>query len=274
VGERDFGLTTVPASNSCALIVTGVAAQERVGGLRAGDAIESDRLTTHERLQLMVPRRADAMMLPTHLKNSPAAMVMVMVHPSERRTDAAYVRLAVLLVVMLLGIFVLFRGRDSASLGLEIFFSMMPAFFLSHAYAALPDRVIVAVLFLATILNLIGYFGLYVMVDALAAPAIPPMLRKSGRWCVAVALSVACFILFSSISARIFTGCPPFVNVQIALACYTAVLTICFLLLWLGITGADPADRGRLRWVLWATIVGFSGRFRALPSLRCIVRCR
>lgn len=259
LGEQDFGLTTVPASNSCALMVTGVAAHGGAGGLRAGDAIEADRLTTHERLRLMVPRSADAMMLPTHRENSPAAMAMVMVHPSEHRADAAYVRLAVLLVVMLLGMFVLWRGRDSASLGLGIFFSMIPAFFLSHASAGLPDQVIVAVLFLATVLDLLGYFGLYVMVDALAAPAVPPRLRKAARWCVAAALSVGCFVLFSSIFARIFTGCPPFVNVQIALACYTAAVAICFVLLWLGITGADPADRGRLRWVLWSTIVGFSG---------------
>ena len=258
--ERSFGLTTVPASDACALVVTDVAAAQGARmGLRAGDTIASDRLTTHERLRLMVPRSGDAMMLPAHRGSDGGAMAMVMAIPSATPSDAAYLRVTGLLVLMSLGIFVLWRGRDAASLGLGVFFAMAPAFFLSHAYAMLPDQVIVSVLFIATLLNVFGYFGLYVMVDALAAPGTPRALRSAARWAVVAALTVASWILCSSLYSRIFTGCPPLANVRAVLACYTVVIAICFALLWVGISASERSGRGRLRWILWATIVGYSG---------------
>jgi hypothetical protein len=258
--EQSFGLTTVPASNACALLVTGVAREGSAMALSAGDTIDARMLTTHERLRLMVPRHSDAMMLPAHRMHAGGAMSMVMAMPSEHPSnDAAYLRLGGLALLMVLGLYVLWKGRDTASLGLGIFFTMMPAFFLSHAYAGLPDQVIIAVLFLAVILNLLGYFGLYLMVDALSAPAISGEVRYAGRAVALGALALACGILFSGRYSQVFTGCPSLLNVQIVLACYAAVIALCFVLLWLGLARSHPADRGRLRWVFWATVVGYSG---------------
>jgi hypothetical protein len=257
--EQTFGLTTVPASNACALLVTGVA-REGTTHLSAGDAIDARMLTTHERLRLMVPRHADAMMLPAHRLNAGGAMAMVVAMPSRHpANDAAYLRLGVLALLMLLGLYVLWKGRDTASLGLGIFFTMMPAFFLSHAYAGLPDQAIIAVLFLAVILNLLGYFGLYLMVDALSGSAVAPIFRSAARVVAIGALAVACAILFSGRYSQVFTGCPPLIDVQIVLACYASMIAACFVLLGLGIVRSQPAERGRLRWVFWATVVGYSG---------------
>jgi hypothetical protein len=269
VGEQTFGLTTVPASNSCELLVTGVSAEGLSTGLRAGDMIDSRRLSMHERLRLMVPRHSDRMTLPAHRMSGDGRMSMVTATPSEPASnDVAYLRLGSLLLCMLLGLFVLWRGRDTASLGLGIFFAMMPAFFLSHAYAGLPDQAIVAVLFLATILNLFGYFGLYLMVDALAGRGLAPTFRRSAQVGAIGALSIAGVILFSSTYGRIFTGCPPLANVQIVLACYAAVIALCFMLLCRGSTGPERGtQRGRLRWVFWATVVGFSGPLVSFASI-------
>ena len=188
-------------------------------------------------------------------------MAMVMAMPSRQPpNDAAYLRLGTLGLFMLLGLYVLWRGRDSASLGLGVFPALIPAFLSSHAYAALPDQAIVAILFLATMLNLLGYFGLYLMVDALAAPALPPALRRTGQVGAIAALTIAGVILFSGTYGRVFSGCPPLANVQIVVGCYATVIALCFLLLWRSITGSERSEqRGRLRWVFWATIVGFSG---------------
>ncbi len=261
LSEASFGLTTVPAANACSLIVTGVAAAGPAPELRAGDTIDARMLSAHERIRLMVPRASDAMMLPMRHAGAAGPPAMVMAVPAPRAAgDAAYAGLTLLLVLMLLGLYVLWRGRDTASLGLGTFFAMIPAFFLSHAYAALPDQAIVAVLFLAAFLNVLGYVGLYVMVDALAAPALTPMFRRSGWFGTAGLLAVAGLILCSSTFGRVFTGCPPLVNVQIVVACYATVIALCFLLLWRGMTAPErSAERGRLRWVFWATVVGFSG---------------
>jgi hypothetical protein len=248
LSEQSFGLTTVPASNACALLVTS-----------AGEAIDARTLTTHERLRLMVPRHTDAMMLPARKMHAGGTMSMVLFRPSAHPNDSATVRLGILFLLMLLGIYVLWRGRDTASLGLGIFFAMTPAFFLSHAYAGLPDQAIIGVLFLSTILNLLGYFGLYLMVDALAGDTLAPRLRSTARAATIGLLGAACAILIFSTYGRVFTGCPPLLNVQIVLACYAGVIALCFLLLWLGIARGDRADRGRLRWVFWATVVGYSG---------------
>jgi hypothetical protein len=257
-GEQSFGFTTVPASNACALVVTSAAGQS---GLHAGDTIDATRLTAHERLRLMVPRASDSMMLPAHRMASGGAMAMVMVAPAQAATrDAAYVRLAILLVLMLLGLYVLWRGRDAASLGLGVFFAMIPAFFLSHAYAGLPDWAVIATLFLATLLNLLGYLGLYVMVDALAGSALPAMPRNAVRLGAVGALTIAGTILFSGTYGRVFTGCPPLASVQVVLGCYAVVIGLCFLLLWRGIAVLkDGSERARLRWVFWSTVVGFAG---------------
>ncbi len=261
LSEQTFGLTTVPASNACALLVTGVSAEGLATGLQAGDTIDARRLTAHERLRLMVPRHTDHMMLPARRMSAGGSMSMVPAVPSKHTSnDAAYLRLGSLLLFMLLGLYVLWRGQDAASLGLGIFFAMMPAFFLSHAYAGLPDQAIIAILFLATVLNVLGYFGLYFMVDALAGHGLAPRLRRGAQFGAIGALAIAGVILFSSTYGRIFTGCPPLANVQIVLACYATVIALCFLLLWQGITGSErSATRGRLRWVFWATVVGFSG---------------
>jgi hypothetical protein len=261
LNEPSFGLTTVPASTACELIVTGVTSADAAMGLRAGDTIDAGRLTAHERLRLMVPRPTDAMMLPARRATENGTISMVMAVPVAGAIgDAVFVRLGVLLVLMLLGCFVLWRGHDTASLGLGTFFALMPAFFLSHAYASLPDVAIVAVLFLAATFNVLAYFGLFVMVDALAGHTLPPVLRRSAQAGVYGALTVAAVVLFSSIYGRVFTGCPPLVNVRIVVAAYAIVIVLCFALLWRGVTSPErSAERGRMRWVLWATVVGFAG---------------
>lgn len=258
LNERSFGLTTIPASTACELVVTGAAGTT---SLRAGDTIDAGRLTVHERLRLMVPRSTDAMMLPARRASTAGRMTMVMAVPSAAPPgDAAYLRLGALLLLMLLGLYVLWRGRDTASLGLGTFFALIPAFFLSHAYAGLPDRAIIAVLFSAAILNVFGYVGLFLMVDALAGYALAPGGRQAARAGAYGASTVAAVILCSSTYGRVFTGCPPLANVQVVVACYAIVIGLCFAVLWRGMTAPErSAERGRLRWVFWATVIGFSG---------------
>jgi hypothetical protein len=261
LSARSFGLTTIPASSSCELVVTGVSRTGTAMGLRAGDTIDTGRLTAHERLRLMVPRTMDTMMLPMRRAGAGGDMAMVMAKPSAGDADdAAFLRLGALLLLMLLGLYVVWRGRDIASLGLGTFFALIPAFFLSHAYANLPDQAIVAVLFLAAILNVLGYFGLFVMVDALAGSTVAPAGRRIAQAGAYGALTVAAFVLFSSTYGRVFTGCPPLVDVRIVVACYAIVIMLCFALLWRGMQAPKRStERGRLRWVFWATVVGFSG---------------
>lgn len=259
LSEASFGLTTVPASSACEFVVSAISATGGAMGLRAGDAIDASRLTRHERLRLMVPRHGDAMMLPTRHAHALGAMAMVMAVPSVvAHGDATFVRLGILLLLMLLGLFVLWRGCDTASLGLGTFFALIPAFFLSHAYANLPDDAIVAVLFLAAILNVLGYFGLFVMVDALAGHTLAPAGRRFAQAGAYGALTIAAIVLFSSTYGRVFTGCPPLARVQTVVACYAIVITLCFAILWRGLKAPErSAQRGRLRWVFWATVHGW-----------------
>jgi len=74
------------------------------------------------------------------------------------------------------------------------------------------------------------------------------------------ALAIAGVVLFDSTYGRVFTGCPPLLNVQVVLACYATVIGLCFVLLWRGMAAPErSADRARLGWVFWATVIGFAG---------------
>ena len=252
--ERGFGLTTAP-TDSCALVVMSASGSQPLG---PGDRIETRQLDMHKRLHLMVTGSADGMRVPAIVRGRPS-MVALAPMPATAPAPAAYFRIAALLALLAIGLFALWRGRDGASLGLGIFFAAIPSLFFHHAYPGLPDIAIIGVLFLSALVAVLGYSGLYGMIEALAADSPARAYFRLTRAIVIAALGLVAAISVASLSSQLFAGCAPIAQLRIVFICYAIVLAVGFGVLWIGMHGASPEHRRRLRWIFWSTLVGYAG---------------
>jgi hypothetical protein len=252
--ERGFGLTTAP-SDSCALVVMSTTGAQ---GLAPGDRIDTRALDMHKRLHLMVTGGADAMRVPAIVRGQ-TRMVDIAPMPGTTPGPAAYLRIAALCALLAIGLFALWRGRDGASLGLGLFFAAVPSLFFHHAYPGLPDAAIVAVLFLSVIVVALGYLGLYGMIEALAADSPARRYFTLARAIVIAALGLVAVMSIASLSSQLFAGCAPISQLRVVFACYALVLAVGFSVLWIGMHGASPVHRRRLRWIFWSTLIGYAG---------------
>jgi hypothetical protein len=253
--ERGFGLTTAPA-DSCALVVMSSTGAQ--AGLRPGDTIDTRHLGMHERLHLMVTGSADRMQVPAMVAGRPR-MVSIAPLPATPPAPAAYLRIAALAALLAIGLWALWRGRDAASLGLGVFFAAVPSLFLHHAYPGLPDVAILAVLFVSALVGALGYLGLYGMIETLAADSPARRYFALARAIVMAALGVVALSSIASISTQVFAGCAPIEQLRVVVACYALVLAVGFAVLWIGMHGASPTHRRRLRWIFWSTLIGYAG---------------
>ncbi len=253
--ERGFGLTTAPA-NACALVVMTVS--DAQAPLRPGDTIDTRHLDVHKRLHLMVTGRGDTMQVPAMIAGRPR-MVTIAPMAAVAPTPAAYLRVAILFVLLAIGLFALWRGRDAASLGLGVFFAAVPALFFHHAYPGLPDAAIIAALFLSALLAALAYLGLYGMIEALAADSPARRYFIVTRAIVVSALCLVAAVSIASISVQLFSGCAPISALRLVFVCYALVLGVGIVVLWNGMHGASPEHRRRLRWIFWSTLVGYAG---------------
>jgi hypothetical protein len=253
--ERGFGLTTAP-SDSCALVVMSSAAAQPA--LHAGDRIDTRRLGMHERLHLMVTGSSDRMDVPAIVAGR-RQMVTIAPMATAAPQPAAGLRIAALAALLAIGLWALWRGRDAASLGLGLFFAAVPSLFLHHAYPGLPDLAIIAVLFLSALVGTLGYLGLYGMIETLAADSPARRWFALARAIVVAALGLVAVTSIASLSTQIFAGCTPIAQLRIVVACYAIVLAVGFTVLWIGMHGASPTHRRRLRWIFWSTVLGYAG---------------
>jgi hypothetical protein len=264
---------TMSPSGACALTVTSVAYARNGTPMLPGDVILLDRMTPAQRV------------LATH-DSSAVGEVESMVVQRDGRTirlaatvaspePASYwaPSFAVKIVMLLAGVFLLWRGRDAASLhyGIASSFFAVAILPLSDAILSPAARNIDEAL--AQVFAGISAFALYLTFEDLARGAIREKVLTACRIVVA-----ACSLLFIANAvefsfARSGSGC--FVPALFVLRYPALMVALAVMLGVLGTTfiRATGLQRQRVRWVFWSTIVGFSGVVLWLidPALRAAV---
>ena len=270
--EGGPGPTFAPAG-SCALTIASVAYARPGTLLQPGDVLMLDQMTPPERV------------LATHDSSAvgdSASMVVLrdgrttrLVESVETPEPASYwaPSVAVKVITFLVGLFLLWRGRDIASLhyGIASAFFAIAILPISDALLSPAARNLYEAL--AQIFAGISAYALYLTFEDLARGAIRERVLTACR--IAVGASSLLFIAnavdFSI--GRSTNGCfEPALYVMrypaliIALAVMIGVLTTTFV-------KATGLQRQRVRWVFWSTIVGFSGvvTWLVVPSFRAAV---
>jgi hypothetical protein len=270
--EGGPGPTFTPAG-SCALTIASVAYARAGTLLRPGDVVALDRMSPADRV------------LATHDSSSVGDTVSMVVLRGGRASrliesvtapePASYwaPSVAVKVITFLVGLLLLWRGRDVASLhyGVASAFFAIAVLPISDALLSPGQRNLYEAL--AQIFAGVAAYALYLTFEDLARGAIRERILTACRAAVGICslLFIANAIGFSI--GRSMNGC--FVPVlyvvrypalMIALAVMIGVLTTTFV-------KATGLQRQRVRWVFWSTIVGFSGvvTWLIVPSLRAAV---
>jgi len=270
--EAGPGPTFAPAG-SCALTVLSIA-DARAGTLvQSGDVIELDRMTPADRVLATHDSSAvgDAIGM-TVLRAGRASRIVQLVATREPVSHWAP-SVAVKFVMVLVGVFLLWRGRDAASLhyGIASAFFAIALLPISDALLSPQGRNLYEAL--AQIFAGISAYALYLTFEDFARGTIGEKVLSACRAVVGAAalLFIANAVDFSI--GRAASGCfvPAlyflrYPSLMVALAVMVGVLTTTFV-------KATGLQRQRVRWVFWSTIVGFSGvvTWLIVPSLRAAV---
>jgi hypothetical protein len=264
---------TMSPSGSCALMITSVA-HARVGTpLLPGDILLLDQMTPTQRV--LATHDSSAVGDTDSLIVWRAGRTIRLAATVARREPTSYwaPSFAVKVVMLLVGIFLLWRGRDSASLHYGIASSFFAVAILPISDAMLSPAARNVYEALAQVFAGVSAYALYLTFEDLARGAIRERVLSACRIVVAACslLFIANAVAFSL--ARSGSGCfvPALFDLRypalmVALAVMLGVLTMTFI-------RATGLQRQRVRWVFWSTIVGFSGVVLWLidPALRAAV---
>jgi GAF domain len=160
------------------------------------------------------------------------------------------------LLLLVLGLFTLWRGRDWVAWGLSLFaFSFMQS---TGYVGTIPGTPYVNLILLLAIVGFcmpLGYLGLYVTAETLAGPVLGGRLRGIFRIFLATLLGALVILALGRVLGTVFLGWP--------VGGWFAADRICGLLLIFLIVGVllvgylrfPTASRLRLRWLLASTLV-------------------
>ena len=270
--EGGPGPTFAPAG-SCALTIASVANARPGTLLRPGDVLMLDRMAPSERV--LATHDSSAVGDSSSLVVSRGGRTTRIVESVASPEPASYwaPSAAVKVVTFLVGLFLLWRGRDIASLhyGIASAFFAIAILPISDALLSPAARNLYEAL--AQVFAGISAYALYLTFEDLARGAIGERVLSACRIVVGASslLFIANAVDFSV--GRSTNGCfspalyaSRYPSLIVALAVMTGVLTTTFV-------KATGLQRQRVRWVFWSTIVGFSGviTWLIVPSFRAAV---
>jgi hypothetical protein len=249
------------SDGACAVAITETSGALAAAGLSVGDRVDlhaADPLTrlffidaspiADEPLALPVARPAGA----ATIRAVGAAAVPV---------GGWVIGFVVKIVIFLLGLLVLWRGRDRASLffgisSLAICAAMYPA---PAFLPSLGGRV--ALVVTVALLAEVAAFFFYLMLEQFARGNVPERLLAVTRFVVVAAVAVLIADDFIFPIGRVATGCISAPLHAAHLPAYMAVLVASLVVLATAFIGSRGEQRQRLRWIFWSTAIGFSGVF-------------
>lgn len=261
----EFASMTVDGATSPALLARGPCtvaivslASEGTGGLRAGDEISMPSLDRSARIYLETgSARADAKLRIPVVRGGRS--ITVQSQAGAPSWTFWLLGLIVKLVIFVVGLFVLWRGRDAAafffgvsSLAIAVVIDPSPSSIFAieaqaAAYVWIPVFAEIAAL------------CFYLMIEELSRPFVPRSVIIGTRAVAFTGLALAVADNIMTPTSRMQTGC---VNAFLATAhplSYMAALLATLVLLTLGFVRAAGQSRQRMRWIVVSTIVGFSG---------------
>lgn len=229
-------------------------------GLHAGDRVEFMRQDRATRMDLLAgiemanTRRGHAIeMVVTHQDGSQAR---VRVPVKALQADPAlrlsgYIAFAWLVIACLITLVTLWRGRDRAAWGIALW---AIAFQCGAAFVDAPafDQLTLAFGLASQIAYLVARIGFFVMAYAIAAPALGRPARKAFVYAFAVSLALGyayelTYVLLFVYGATLIP--------QIASLVWVLPYAVAAALLMAGYRTAAEAERPRLRWMSWSSVV-------------------
>ena len=264
--------TMVP-SGGCALLIASVAYARGGTPLLPGDALLLDRMTPAQRVLATHDSSAvgDSSSVAVRRDGSTIRLAATVTN----REAASYwaPSMAVKIVMLLVGVFLLWRGRDAASLHYGVASSFFAIAILPICDSVLSPAGRNVYEALAQVFAGISAYALYLTFEDLARGTIRDRILSACRVVVA-----ACSLLFVANAvefsfARSGSGCfvPALFVLRypaliVALAVMLGVLSATYFL-------ATGLQRQRVRWIFWSTVAGFSGVIVWLidPALRAAV---
>ncbi len=264
---------TFAAAGSCGLTVVSTTFARSGVPLRPGDALAFDRMmpddrvlatqdssSTGDRIHYAVTRAGATV---------PIAERITAAEPTAFWVPAVIVKFVTLLV----GLFLLWRGRDRASLHYGVAST-------AFAIAVLPvcDGVLAPLwrnVYEAStqVLAGIAAYALYLTFEDLAAGSIAVRVLSVCRAVVAACALIFCANAIAFSVARAASGCFIASLYEVRYPALMLALAVMFGVLAATFVRARGLQRQRVRWLFWSTVVGFSGvvTWLLVPSLRAAV---
>ena len=184
------------------------------------------------------------------------AMVPVTTVDTSTGTGAMWSEWAFLCFVVLLGgiaLLAAWRGRDQAAAGLALW-AMAFVFGLGLGSMPLDGRLGLSVQLAVDVLFLLARVGFYMMVESMAGSTLTPRTRTLGRASFLLLLGAGAVTRLGGPSFFVATGWAELLRPQYGLV-FTASYLVPVVLLFANYRHADGAQRLRLRWMLWSSVV-------------------
>lgn len=251
-----FAFNVVPQGQTS--VIEPLAGVPLAAGLQAGDELLLRRLTPEARAALvgqvslkagltytLVVRRGDRILsVPVHTQVLPSM-------PTQDLNNES--GLALFFALLILGLLVMWRGRDLAAWGLGLFAFVI---IVHGALQRIPlgGMWVFGLDVLANVVVMpILFIGLYLMAYSLGSRGMSARLRRifSGLFGLFYVLLLVADSIF--ITAVVFWGRSLSYATEISLALFAAVSLTTFALLLTGYARAGAEQRLRIRWILYST---------------------
>ncbi|MGH8398295.1 MAG: GAF domain-containing protein [Gammaproteobacteria bacterium] len=257
----EIPLQTTP-SGSYTLLISKVHALPLPAGVQAGDVLDLRRLTPETRAWLMLNNPSPEHAHDLLIQRKAALLTVSVISTRAPQTFSSTIlnrvlRMLVLLSILTLGLLTLWRGRNWTAWGLSLLAISVLISDSLYSYPGSPWLGL-GLNLLAGLGGPVGFSGLYLTALGLAGSGLHSNLRRSihGIYAAVLVLSVVLAIAPSTIA--VFEGRILFYNnIESSVASLPIALLILIPLavLILGYRRVDLAQRLRIRWVLWSTVL-------------------
>lgn len=270
--ESGPGATFAP-SGSCALTVVSTAFARPGSPLHRGDTLALDGMTVDDRV-LATQDSSSAGDRIDYAVTRAGVTATIAERVGAPESAALWTpSVIVKFVTLLVGLFLLWRGRDRASLHYGLASS-------AFAMALLPvsDGLLAPLLrnvyeAVAQVLAGCAAYALYLTFEDLAASSVPARALAVCRAVVAACALLFCANAIAFSLARASSGCFIAWLYDVRYPALVLALAVMFGVLAFTFFRARGIQRQRVRWLFWSTVVGFSGvvTWLLFPSLRAAV---
>jgi hypothetical protein len=270
--ESGPGATFAP-SGSCGLTVVSTAFARSGTPLRRGDTLALDRMSIDDRVlatqdSSSVGDRIDYVVTRDGVTSQVTELVAVP-EAASLWTPSVIVKFVTLLV----GLFLLWRGRDRASLHYGLASSAFAIALLPVSDGVLAPGWRNVYEAIAQVLAGCAAYALYLTFEDLAAGSIAARVLAACRAVVAACALLFCANAIAFSIARASSGCFIVWLYELRYPALVLALVVMFSVLAATFIRARGLQRQRVRWLFWSTVVGFSGvvTWLLFPSLRAAV---